>query len=286
MILTTTIAVACLAFQGASTDIPTKYLPPKPDPKKVVARVNGVPITAADVNRLVYDWRGWEATQDLITYTMVAAEAKKAGVSVTQAEVDKELQVQLANYAKSLQPGMTLAQTLKETGFPKSRLWLRVKSQLLLDKVALKSLEPKNYVDVSTILVPTKSEQASDVAEAIKLSQQAYDDLKNGANWDTVLKRFQSNAEILKTHGHIGWRSLSAFPESVRKEIATLKEGGFTKPAATNNGIQIFRVDRFGASAAGAVLKELQDHHLQSTRQPTLDKIRKAAKIEDFWGKG
>lgn len=277
--------VAATCLQGAAQDVPKSYLPAKPAPNKVLAKVNGAPITFAEAERLAGDWRAWEVVQDLIAYKMLNGEAKKLGVSATAAEVEAELQKQLANYSKNLRQGQTLNQVLRESGFPRSRLWLRVKSQILLDKIVLREFNAAEFVDVSTIMIPAKSEQLSDLQEAIEQAKKASQDLASGVSWDTVLKRFQTDPEVLKTHGHLGWRRLAVFPESIRKDLMSLKEGGATKPAQTSNGIQIFRVDRWGKDAKGEVLKQLREEHVNASRQPALERIRKSAKIEEFWGK-
>lgn len=277
--------VAATCLQGAAQDVPKGFLPAKPAPNKVLAKVNGAPITFAEMERLAGDWRAWEVVQDLIAYKMLMGEAKKQGLSATSEEVEAELQKQLANYSKNLRQGQTLNQVLRESGFPRSRLWLRVKSQVLLDKIVLKEFNPAEFVDVSTIMIPSKTEQISDLQDAIEQAKKASQDLAAGVSWDTVLKRFQNDPEIVKSHGHLGWRKLAVFPDSIRKDLMTLKEGEATKPAQTNNGIQIFRVDRWGKDAKGEVLKQLREEHVNASRQATLDRIRKAAKVEEFWGK-
>ncbi len=278
--------LAAAAFASASqapiADIPAKFFAPKPEGAAAVAKVDGVPITASEVERLVWDWRAYEAMQDLVTYRMLLAEGARLGVRVQDADVEKALADQLKQSAASGAPGSNPEQTLYEQGFPKSRLFLRVKSQLLLEGIAAMEFNPAHFVEVSTIIVKPKSEQASDLAAAIQQAQKAYDDLKAGAKWDAVLKRFQSEPEVLRNHGRVGWRPYSAFPESVRKELQTLAEGAITNPAQTGNGIQIFRVDRQGKGVQGEVLGELKRQYLESSRQQALDRIRKAAKVEDL----
>lgn len=279
------LIAASVALQAAASDLPAKYLAPKPKPETVIARVNGLPIRASEVDKYLWNWRAYEALQDLITYRMLQTEAKKIGLTVTDDQVEKKLQEQLKQIESALQPGTKLSQSLLEQGFPKSRLYLRTKTQMMLDGVALASFKPEEYVDVSTIIIKPKSEQATDVADAIKQAQSAFDELKKGALWDTVLKRFHTEAQIVQSHGRIGWRKLQAFPESVSKEIAGLQKGGITNPAQTTNGIQIFRIERKGKDATGDILADLKNQYLAGSKQSTLDRIRRENKVENSYFK-
>ncbi len=117
--------------------------------------------------------------------------------------------------------------------------------------------------------------------EARKLAEGAYQDLVAGNSWDLVLKRFQSDERILQSHGHIGWRQVSAFPASAAAELAKIAPGGITRPARTSNGFQIFRLDRRGDSAEGQVLEDLRNQYMQTARTQTLDELRKNARIEE-----
>jgi parvulin-like peptidyl-prolyl isomerase len=248
--------------------------------------VGSVPITASEVEKYLWDWRAYEVVQDLITSNIMLAEAKRAGVSVGDAEIDREMAAQIKLATASAKPGVKPDRALLEQGFSRSRLYLRIRSQLILDKLTLRQFKKEEFVEIATIVVRPKSEQAADLAEAIQKAQRAYDDLRNGVSWDVALQRFEKDPQVLKTHGYIGWRNVSLFPESVRKEVLSSKPGAITRPAQTPNGIQIFRVDRFGRDASGSILENLRDAYLQGTRQQVLDRIRKAAKVTELYPKG
>jgi foldase protein PrsA len=271
-----------LAAQSAPT-LPQKHLSPKPAPDAVLATVGGSPIRGSDIEALLWDWRGYEALQDAITYRTLADEAKRKGIEVSDADVEAELARQLERVKQQLQPGQTVEQVLQEQGFPKSRLFLRIKSEQMLDRLVEASFDPKNFVKVSTILIRAKSEQATDLAEALRRAEEAYAALRNGEAWNDVLGRFSSDPGILQTGGLLGWRELSAFPPTVQQELAALAAGGVTKPAQTQNGIQIFRVETKGEKAEGAVRQELRDAYLAGTRPRFMEELRKRTGVEIRW---
>ena len=284
--MTFALAIAlAAAFQNPALSLPKKHLSPPPKPAAVVAKVGGVPITAADIESYLWDWRAYEIIQDAITHQMIAAEAKRQGVAVTDAEVQKALDERLAEVKKQLRPGQTLDQELREQGFTRSRLFLRLRSEQLLNKLLDKSFDPKDFIKVSTIIIRPQSEQATHLAEALQRAEAAYTALKNGEPWGDVLSRHSDDPSTIHSNGLLGWRELSAFPPTVQQEMATLKPGAITKPAQTTHGIQIFRVEAKGTSASGDVLKELKQAFVAGTGQRYLDDLRKRTKVEIFYGK-
>ena len=100
MAFITAVAVA-LAFlqQGNSpvNDLPAKYRTTPPAGNTVVARVGGVDITAADVEPLLWEWRGQDAMQDLIAYQLVRAEAQKQRIDVAEKEIEDLLSKSIAD---------------------------------------------------------------------------------------------------------------------------------------------------------------------------------------------
>jgi hypothetical protein len=274
-----------MAAQTQVPDIPDGLLRSKPAGSTVLARVSGVPVTAAEVEALSWDWRSYEALLDLVTLRMLQVEARKVGAGVTQAEIDAEVARQLKGIEESLPPGSDLEKNLLVQGFPKSRIYLRARTQLLLDAIAMRSFNSSDFVEVSTILVKPKSELASDVAEAIKLAETAYQEIKGGGSWDGVLRRFHSDPKVLESHGLVGWRQLSIFPESLRASVPKMKPGEVTQPTQTPNGIQIFRIERHGSAAAGKELDDLRGQYLLGSRESVFARISKEAKVEHLYFK-
>lgn len=278
------IAWALLALQTPVPDLPKQHLKAKPRATAVVAQVGNVAIKASDLERYLWDWRAREALQDLITHQMIVNEARRLKVTVTNAAVQKELDKQLAEVKAALPPGETLEASIRDRGFPRSRLFLRIKSEQLLNAIVLKSFDRKNYVKVSTILIRPRTEQASDLAEALRRAESAYSALINGEPWSDVLSRHTEDAGALQADGSIGWKEHGAFPPTVRQEMARQKPGAITKPAQTANGIQIFRLDARGESATGTVLEELKAAYLQVVRPGYLEDLKKRTKIVEKLG--
>lgn len=274
-----------LAFQTPTLDLPKRFVTQKPKPTAVLAKVGGVPVRASDIESYLWDWRAYEVVQDAVTHQMIAAEAKKQKVAATDAEIQKDLNRQLEAIRSQLKTGQTLQKAMLEQGFTRSRLYLRVKSEVLLNKITMKSFDPKGFVKVSTIIIRARSEQTAELAVAVRRADEAYAALKSGEPWNDVLSRYTDDPSTLQSQGLLGWRDLGAFPPSVKQELQSLKPGGITKPAQTQNGIQIFRIEALGTSAEGPVMDDLKQAFLVGSRQKVLDRIRTQTPVEIYVGK-
>lgn len=278
------IALA-LAAQGLVVDLPQKYQRPAPATDAVIATVDGKPILASELAPLLWDWRGDEALSDLISYRMAKQEADANGVKVTEEEIEAEMGAQIEQMRATLQPGQSVEVAIREQGFPRSRLYLRVASQLLVDKLVMRQFDPKEFVRVATIVVKPENEQAVSLSAALKLAGDAYDRLQKGETWDSVLASIPDPGGR-PSGGSIGWRPLTAFPESVRQEMATLEAGKATKPVQTVNGIQIFRLEMHGKEAQGTDLVTLKEVYAGSARSAYAALLRQKIKVLKSLGGG
>lgn len=281
MIVSTLFASLVLAFLQSpfKADLPAKYVVTPPAADRVLARVDGVEIRASDVAPFLWEWRSDEILTDLISYQMAKAEAAAKGVKVTQEAIEAEVDLQIDQVRSSLQPGQTAEQSLSDQGFPRSRLYLRVVTQLLIDGIVMRQFDPKEYVSVSTIVIKPVDEQAASLSIALKKAEDAYSRLQGGEAWETVLASF-ADPTGKPSGGPVGWRPLTAFPDTIRAELQTLGPGKVTKPAQTSNGIQIFRLDRPGSAAQGLELDQLKATYVQGARQSYAKQLRERVKIE------
>ena len=146
-------------------------------------------------------------------------------------------------------------------------------------KLVLTKFNKNDFVDISTIVI-RHTQDPADIKRAIEESDGAFRDLQAGVAWDEVMKKVVKDERAITAKGKVGWRFLSAFPDGVRNEIVISKAGTITKPAATTNGYQIFRIDGKGIDATGDSLAALMDWYVNAMRQSTVEALRRDAKIE------
>ena len=283
MVFTTFVVAAHLLMQSAQFQLSIPGLEKAPTSDSVVAKVNGVAIKAKDIEDLLWDVRGEEIITDIADYQVVKAEADKRGVIVTEGEIESQVTKYLAQMKKDVPAGQTFEGAMAQAGLTKQRLFLRVKSALLLTKVALLDFDPKRYVRVSTIVVRPRSSTAADISSTIAVVQKAYDRLKAGEPWPKLVDELVVDQHGKETRGLLGWRQLIAFPETVQGEINTLKKGDITKPVQTNNGIQIFRVEAKGDDVTKAELDQMKSELSPTLMIEAQQRIFKDLKIERLY---
>lgn len=262
------ILLAVAFLQNVQDGFPTNSLVPKPASDAVVGQVNGTAIKASQIEPYLWDWHARAVFEQLAYYKLVADDAAKSGIKVTDAEVDAKIGSRTEQVKTQLQ------------GMSKAQVFLLSKMEVLIDKLALRDFSPLNFYKVSTIVIRPESEQASALAAAIQKADAAYQRLQKGEKWEAVIKSVVVDQQLARNNGLIGWRHFSAFPATVGAEIKTLKPGQVTKPAQTQFGIQIFRLEAKGDTLAGQELEDLKGQFMQATRQGIFTKLRDAARIE------
>lgn len=282
-------ATALAQTPGPLSSIPEKYLAPNPSPGKVVATVNGIPVTAKDVQSLMWPAYADTVVEEIINYVVVRSEAQKQSVKIPLQAVESEVakQIKLTGDAISARPdqfpaGTTVDQVLRQQGLSRSLLYMGVETHMLAKSLILRTFDASDYAVIATIIISRKSDQTGDVADAAKRADAAYKELTQGAKWDEVLKTYTSPSELtraLPAKGVLGWRMISALPSSVQTELKHLRVGGYTTPALTENGFQIFRLDMMGKDAKGHDLDQLKEGYVMHGEPNFIAKLRKAAKI-------
>jgi parvulin-like peptidyl-prolyl isomerase len=283
MSLVAAIAGLQIAFQTGGIQLGIPNLKPAPDKDQVLVKVNGQDIKASDIAALLWDAKAEEILNEVTYFQLAKAEADKLGIFLTGKEIDEGVQRELDGMKANLAPGQTLEQAMLSTGQTRARLYLAVKTSLLLTKIAFADFDPKLYVKVSTIIIKPASNSANDLANAIKTAQGAYDRLVKGEAWEAVVDDVVTDETGRESRGRLGWRLLSAFPDDVRSEIALLKSNQFSKPAQIQNGIQFFRVERFGKDLAKEELDQMRIDMTESLRLQAVNKIRRTMTIQRVW---
>jgi hypothetical protein len=283
MSIVAAIAVLQIALQTGGIQLGIPNLKPAPDKDQVLVKVNGQEIRASDIAALLWDVKADEILNEVTYFQLAKAEADKLGIFLTGKEIDDGVQRELDAMKANLAPGQTLEQAMVSSGQTRARLYLAVKTSLLLTKIAFAEFDPKLYVKVSTIIIKPASNSATDLASAIKIAQGAYDRLQKGDAWEAVVDDVVTDEAGRESRGRLGWRLLSAFPDDVRSEIGLLKANQFSKPAQIQNGIQFFRIDKFGKDLAKEDLDQMRIEMTEALRLQAVTKIRRTMTIERVW---
>lgn len=276
LILSLTAALVCIQAQDKGAAKP----PVAPLQTAVVAKIDGKPILASELESLLWDWFGSQAISEITLVKLVEAEAKRIGVAVDPADVNVKVRKDIDAIKAQLEPGKNLDDELRLRGVTPSRLYMRHRTEMLADAIATKQFSPASFVKVSTIIVKPESEQATAVARAIQQAEEAFGRLQKKELWETVLAAYVQDDNIKRVNGLLGWRSIEAFPAVLQAEMRAAKVGQITKPVQTVNGIQIFRIETIGKEARGKDFEELKNQYLASAIQSLVANLKMKAKVE------
>lgn len=241
--------------------------------KKAVGSVNGVAITKDNLYDAMIKLGGEQTMNNLIQEELVNQEADKAGVKITDADVDKEIDSIKKQYGTDeafqsalQQYGMTIDMLREQTP-------MQLQIRKILEpqaKVTDKDIEDyfnqnkaqydqAEQVKASHILVATKEE-----ADAI-LKQ-----LKDGADFATLAKEKSTDTGSKDNGGDLGFFGKGAMDPAFEAAAFALKVGETTsEPVKSQYGYHIIKVtDRKEAKAA-----TLADHKDEIKEQLVRTKI-------------
>lgn len=261
--------------------------------------VNGTPITDSQIAQRVKLFalegnNGGQkgATDQLITEAIQMAEAKRLGVTVSNAQVDEAF-LQIARNINVSQD--KLVQMLQQGGINVDSLKDRLRAAIAWNAVTEQAIMPQV--------------QISDLA----LDQQAASQLQAWQGFDYILKEIifvgqgssgrtgQANSYRSKFAGcdaavdlslgytdaaviDVGRRHATQMPEAIAKELAGLNVGGITKPRVVESGVSMLAVcEKTQAQdltfIKGDLRAEQGNSALEGQVASYLDNLRKSAKI-------
>ncbi|MBW7473350.1 peptidylprolyl isomerase [Paenibacillus oenotherae] len=225
------------------------------DSNEVVATVNGDDITKADLYKSLVEVGGEQTLDNLIQETLINQEADKAGVKITEADINKEIDSIKERFGgseeeltKQLQSsGMTI-ETLKKQLAP--QLTMR---KILEPKVTITDDEIKQFFDenkaqfdtveqvkVAHILLATKEE-----AEAV-LKQ-----LKEGADFAQLAKEKSTDPGSKDNGGEYDFFPRGTMHEPFEDAAFNLKKDELSGVVQTDSGFHVIKLlDRKDAHSA------------------------------------
>lgn len=117
----------------------------------VAAVVDGKPIFRWDLNRVLVSRFGQQTLDGMISERLIAEEAAKSGVSVSQADIDEKTK----SLVDSLGGGMSIDQLLQYQGMSRADFDSQLKLQLTVEKLLGKDItitddEVANYIATSS----------------------------------------------------------------------------------------------------------------------------------------
>jgi foldase protein PrsA len=251
----------------------------------VIADVNGEKITQTELLAELQSRFGYQVREVLIIGTVVDQEAKKKGLTVTDAEIDAAAEKDKADVA-SQGNGMTFEQWLLQQDLTVAAYRGRLRNDLLLQKIVAPS--------ITDDMVKQAYETLKPLEEALKLSyisvatqeeaQKLRDDLVAGKlTWDQAAAKYN-----LDPHGQVHG---TEYPFIAKTNIndailqALQKDGDITAPLVYQGQWNLVRRDAYrpaGKPPFEQVQAELRQQLVENAARGRLGSLMDVADIKRF----
>ena len=276
---------------AAAAKLPIDAFANSPD-STVVGVVNGQKITKKQV--IDYMW-GQTAGQTLetriISNVLIAQKAKKAGVTVTQKEIDAKLKEMEA----TVKP-QTMNQALGEKGI--GRNWIisqYVTPQLQVEKIVAKGIKVTDadvaqFIKASHILIRPKPAQTPEETkknedEAKARVEKIAADIKGGMDFAKAADENTEDPSGKGKGGDLGYFKTGAMVPEFDQAARALKVGEVSAPVKSQYGWHLIKLTALGKDATGAEKAKIKTNLLTERKGELMSKfyqdLKVGAKVEN-----
>ncbi len=269
---------------GAPPQLPPQYRPePLPAGDTVVATVNGEPIRASELIQASYNWFAATAIEELILERVIEQEARAQGVSVPDSEVEARYKQQLQNAEAQVPPGMSLDDFLKRNQFPPSRLFARIRTQMLVEKLVERQVNLDDFVEYSQIVIriqgntPEQQEENAPAAEA--KAREAYEKIQQGLDFADAAKEYSEDLFSKDRGGKMYWQNKNLIVPDLRAKLDELQPGQVSEPFRNMGSYVIIRKERTGTQASPEEQQELREQAVRIQIGEYVSRLQSKAKI-------
>ncbi|MDR6882922.1 peptidyl-prolyl cis-trans isomerase [Bacillus sp. 3255] len=217
-----------------------------------VAKVNGVSISSDQLYQAMLTSGGEQTLDSLISEELINQEGQKAGIQVTDEDIEKEIASVQGSYGSEAE----FQQALTSYGMTIDDLKKSMKSQVLLKKilkpqVTITDDEIKKYYDENLETLKTPEQiQASHITVATKEEADAIlAELKNGSDFAALAKSKSTDTATKDNGGSLGYIASGTMDEAFDTAAFALKAGETSGAVQTSSGYDIIKVTDRKAAA-------------------------------------
>ncbi|WP_052380539.1 peptidylprolyl isomerase [Paenibacillus camerounensis] len=217
----------------------------KSDNSTAVATVNGADITKAQLYDKLVEAGGETTLQNLITTTLVEQEAKKANITVTDEDINAEIEDLKTQFGGEDALNAALAQSSMTLDDLKAQMPLQVEIRKLLEpKITVTDEDISAYFDENKASFNQEEEvQASHILVATKEEADAIvKQLKDGADFATLAKEKSSDTGSKENGGDLGFFKKGDMVTEFSDAAFALKVGETSGAVKSDYGYHIIKV--------------------------------------------
>lgn len=230
----------------------------------VVGTVNGAKVTKGELMKALWQWQAPTTLQDLLNQKMIQQAANKAGVKLTDAELNAKMDESLKRMNMS-----TVEQLLNQFKVTWYRFQSGTKVSALAEKTVQKQVkvspdEYADYIKARHILIKFPTDE-TDVAKKEAAAKTKIDEIqakvKAGEDFAKLADEYSEDPGNMrngqKQGGDLGWFSKGRMVQEFEKAAFELKAGEVSEPVKTFYGYHLIKVEKIGKDAAAADKAEL-----------------------------
>jgi len=227
--------------------------PPFGNSSEVVASVNGSSITKDKLYDELVAQGGKVTMENLISEELITQAAKKAGVSVTDEEVQKEIQVIIDSVGSEEQFEVLLNQySMTRDSLTESKYYDILIRKILEPQTSVTDEDVKAYYDENLDYLGTPAEvRASHILVATKEEADSiYEQLQNGADFAELAQQHSIDTNSLATDGDLDFFQASEMETNFSNAAFAMKVGDISEPVESSYGYGFHIIKKTDEKAA------------------------------------
>lgn len=258
---------------------------------EVVASVNGKAITKDMLYEELVVQGGAVTLDNLITEELIVQAADKAGVTVTDEEVNKEIQLLIDSVGSEEQfTAMLNSYGIDRDSFTESKRYDVMIRKVLEPQTTVTEDDIKAYYDenIEYFKTPAQVRASHILVETKEEAEDIYEQLQNGADFATLVKEHSLDTATVEAGGDLDFFTADRMEENFSNAAFALKVGEISQPVESSAGYGFHIIKKTDEKAATTpTLEEKQEEirlmlvtqQVSELAQGWLDQIRSEAKI-------
>lgn len=246
--------------------------PASPAAPSVVGRVGNTTITREEMLRTLEAWYGPQVVEELLAMKIVEQEARKYGVTATQAEIEQRYNEAIEGMRARVPPGADVYAELAKQGWTRAHMEAVLRRALLLEKLVARTVRDDDFIQARHILIqpqmpainPDQSVSAEErqkmfaearaqaEEEAKAKAQKVYEEIKAGKDFAEAAKEYSDDRSNKDRGGDLGAFARGMMVPEFEQAAFALQPGEISEPVKTPYGWHIIKVERRGRDIPAA----------------------------------
>ncbi|WP_066633039.1 peptidylprolyl isomerase [Desulfolucanica intricata] len=260
-----------------------------------VATVNGESINKEELYEAMVDQNGQQVLNYLITEKIVNQEAKKQNISISEADLNKELEKVKEYYGSEENFNQYLEQSGISLEDLKEDLAINLKIEKLLEpQISIKEDEIKEYFEANKAQF-AQEEQVSVrhiLVDSEAVAKEVKEKLTKGEDFAELAKEYSSDTSNKEQGGYLGFIKRGEMVAEFEQAAFSLSKGEISDPVKTEYGYHIIKSEEKKAAkeanyedSKDDVKSILFDQKAEALFSTWLQEKYEAADIENFLDK-